>query len=187
MANRESDYDGDEGGLYDPIPNPEPNTDPDLELWIAALYNNKRRIQELLDQFPNININFQIDGNPGIDHDCSYILLKGTTPLMVAVLRSKLDVIKLLIEHGAQINQQCSNGYTALHYAVQENLIQYVKLLLKNKAFTSLVNNYKKSPYQMVIDRKSICYGDYCKRKNCAEENHPYIIMKKLFDRYRVI
>lgn len=182
------DYDDDGEGLYVGIPKIDPDTNPNLELWIAALHDKGKRIQYLLKKYPDININFQVDENYGIDHNCTYILLKGTTPLMVAIIRSTSKVVRLLIEHRAQINLQCSNGYTALHYAVQETSVECVELLLENNADTNIENTYGKTSYQMVIDRKSICYGsNKCQKENCDEKNHPFIIMKKLFDSYREV
>ena len=39
----------------------------------------------------------------------------GSTPLYEAVVAKNVDVIKLLVKIGADINAKCENGNTALH------------------------------------------------------------------------
>ena len=43
---------------------------------------------------------------------------KGATPIMFAINLKKLDVIKLLLAAGADINQSDSSGCTGLHFIV---------------------------------------------------------------------
>jgi len=56
------------------------------------------------------------------------------TPLHWAAKRNKSDVIKLLIENGARINQRDMGGRTALFLASKANNLQAVKALLAGKA-----------------------------------------------------
>lgn len=43
------------------------------------------------------------------------------------------DIIKILLENGADINQKDENGYNAIHHAVQNGNFETIKLLLDNK------------------------------------------------------
>lgn len=56
------------------------------------------------------------------------------TFLMYAALSKKTDIVKLLIEKGADVNIKATNGHTALYYAVEFNATDIVKLLLDKKA-----------------------------------------------------
>jgi len=56
------------------------------------------------------------------------------TFLMYAALSEKTDIVKLLIEKGANVNIKATNGHTALYYAVEFNATEIVKLLLDKKA-----------------------------------------------------
>ncbi len=55
----------------------------------------------------------------------------GDTALMAASIKGKLDVVRLLLEHGAELN---SEGWTALHYAAFEGRYAVLKFLLEKGA-----------------------------------------------------
>jgi len=59
------------------------------------------------------------------------------TPLQQAAAGPKPDTVKLLLSLGANINQQSTSGYTALHYAIEANSYEMVEELLKNGATDS--------------------------------------------------
>ena len=52
------------------------------------------------------------------------------TTLMMASNRNHLDLVKYLIEKGADVNLQCDSGYTALTYTSSPDILAY--LLSKN-------------------------------------------------------
>jgi ankyrin repeat protein len=70
--------------------------------------------------------------------------LAGKTPLMVASSKGKREIVKLLIENGADLNirdegkgsskRQNFEGWTALHYAADADQDQVVKILVQNGA-----------------------------------------------------
>ncbi len=77
----------------------------------------------------------------------------GQTPLMAAASANRLDLAKLLIEHGADVNQSSVSGLTALHYVALENHDEMAELLLNNKAnvdptmhYSSTDGNFSKDP-----------------------------------------
>ena len=55
---------------------------------------------------------------------------KGLTPLHYAVLAGHIDVMKCLIEHGAEINALSKVGTTPLHLAVKSGNIDVAKVLI---------------------------------------------------------
>ncbi len=56
------------------------------------------------------------------------------TPLIVATDEGRLELVKLLIEAKADINDQDTVGQTALHLAAGRNYTEIIKLLIKAKA-----------------------------------------------------
>ena len=57
------------------------------------------------------------------------------TPLMYAARSGQYEAVKLLIEHGADINYVSSNKNTALILAIESNDANIISLLTKNGAF----------------------------------------------------
>lgn len=56
------------------------------------------------------------------------------TPLMEAASAGHVDIIELLLKHGADVNAQSSTGNTPLMYACAGGHVAAVKLLLSNGA-----------------------------------------------------
>jgi len=77
---------------------------------------------------------FQDDFNKVVDFLNKYGLNSrdrdDATFLMSCVVEDKIDFVKKLIELGVDINLQSSNGFTALHFAAQENKKEIFDLLL---------------------------------------------------------
>lgn len=55
------------------------------------------------------------------------------SPLFQACLHGNYDLVKLLVENGAEINQVDRYNQNVLHYAVQSNNQKLVKFLLSKK------------------------------------------------------
>lgn len=100
-------------------------------------------VKQIIMNGANVNEPSQSDKNPY------------NTPLMIASYDGKLDFVKLLVEHGACINQQDKgNGFTALIKAAFQNHADIVKFLLDNNADATICSFEKK---------KAI---DYAREKN---------------------
>lgn len=100
-------------------------------------------VKQMIMNGANVNEPSQSDKNPY------------NTPLMIASYDGKLDFVKLLVEHGACINQQDKgNGFTALIKAAFQNHADIVKFLLDNNADATICSFEKK---------KAI---DYAREKN---------------------
>ncbi|KAF7254979.1 hypothetical protein EG68_08260 [Paragonimus skrjabini miyazakii] len=54
----------------------------------------------------------------------------GKTPLMMAAQKSSVDVLELLLQHGACVNMQDNSGNTALMYAIQRGDHAVISVLL---------------------------------------------------------
>ena len=57
----------------------------------------------------------------------------GRTLFIQASFYNNLELIHFALENGANSNHQDNRGYTALHFAVQEQHISVIELLLQNK------------------------------------------------------
>ena len=90
----------------------------------ACYYNHIEMVKYLVEAGANINL-------PNVH---------GGTCLMNSVHSAEL--CEFLIEKGANINSQTNNGYTALHFAVIEDQLDIVKLLIKSGADASIKNFY---------------------------------------------
>jgi hypothetical protein len=58
----------------------------------------------------------------------------GWTCLMTAALHGHLDICRLLIDKGAQVNAKDRNGCTPLHWAAERGHIEIVRLLCDHGA-----------------------------------------------------
>ncbi|MUT65234.1 ankyrin repeat domain-containing protein [Paenibacillus sp. NEAU-GSW1] len=95
-------------------------------LGYAAHFGNKDAVQVLL--------NYGADVNAVSHSSVSYI--PSNTALHAAIAGERnADVIKLLLEHGAQTNIFDSNGHTCLHSAAfHDDNIELIRLLIEHGA-----------------------------------------------------
>lgn len=76
------------------------------------------------------------------------------TPLMLATINGHGTSVRLLIQKGADINMQDSQGNTALHLAVIWNLPDAMyKLLIGQKASDTIANNAGKTVKDLIQER----------------------------------
>jgi ankyrin repeat protein len=89
-------------------------------LYEAVKTRNKEKVEFALEQRPSdINQQSQTMKN---------------TPLHIASSNGDIEIVKLLIENGADVNKQNKDGTTALYIASQRGDIEIVKLLIQNGA-----------------------------------------------------
>jgi ankyrin repeat protein len=61
------------------------------------------------------------------------LFLGSPTPLCVAISKGEIDMVKKLIEYGADVNEK-SNGMTPLMTAARYNKVEIIKVLLSKGA-----------------------------------------------------
>ncbi|MFH1643830.1 MAG: ankyrin repeat domain-containing protein [bacterium] len=90
----------------------------------------------------------------------------GAQPLAWFAKKGDLDVLKLLIENGADVNHQDKNDYTALHMAIMDQHEKTALFLLKNGANPNLVDVKEQFPIHLStllgnfdITKKLLQYG----------------------------
>jgi ankyrin repeat protein len=65
----------------------------------------------------------------------------GYTPLHVACHFGQVNMVRFLLQHGADVDTSTTFGYTPLHQAAQQGHILVISLLLENKAKPNAVTN----------------------------------------------
>ncbi|KAM3929682.1 ankyrin repeat and MYND domain-containing protein 2 [Leptodactylus fuscus] len=74
----------------------------------------------------------------------------GMTPLMHAAYKGKVDMCKLLLQHGAEVNcNEHEHGYTALMFACLSGKKDIVWMMLEAGADTDVVNSVGRTAAQM--------------------------------------
>jgi len=63
-------------------------------------------------------------------------------PLIFAAQEKNIEAIKLLLQNGANINEQDDNGFTALIIASKDGSVDIVQLLLQHQVDISIKNNH---------------------------------------------
>ena len=72
---------------------------------------------------------------------------KFSTPLIFASERGFFDIVKLLIEEGADPNFQNRFGFSALHAACSNNHLKVVQLLILKGADVNIMDNSSRTPF----------------------------------------
>ncbi|WP_054849042.1 ankyrin repeat domain-containing protein [Vulcanisaeta sp. JCM 14467] len=139
-------------------PSPQPSQPPptislDQQLLDAVKNGDLSKVIDLIKAGANVNVK-----------DPTY----GMTPLHYAVLGNRLDIVKYLIENGADINARDNTGKTPLHFAAKNGYLDIVKYLIENKADINVKDNIGKTPLD---------YAEENGHKNVA--NYLRKIMKK--------
>ncbi len=77
----------------------------------------------------------------------------GQTPLMHASAREFVDVMKVLIKHGVEVDQQqVKNGWSALHQAVWWKKAEAIDVLLAAHAQVDILNSVQQTPLFFLIE-----------------------------------
>jgi len=109
-----------------------PNTDGATALFSAALYDHTEIVRLLLHAKANANCAQRQIGSGGTAQ------LSGQTALGLAARDGRMDVVRLLLEGGARINNQDSHGQTPLFLAATHCQHEVVRVLLEADAALEL-------------------------------------------------
>jgi ankyrin repeat protein len=143
------------------------------KLLDTIAFGNEREFNILLNKrfykdksFGNLQtINFKTDDN--------------LTPLLCAIHHNRFNILKKLIDFGANVNYADDNGFTPLMGAATENNLTYLQLLIDNGAkwnkkdlsnydfFNYITDEYKK----IIIEDYPEKYKDYLMRKDAEKYN----------------
>jgi hypothetical protein len=68
------------------------------------------------------------------------------SPLMVAVMEGKIEVVELLLPRHAKVDRRGPGGNTALHFAVRKNRLEIAEVLVRRGANPALTNQQGETP-----------------------------------------
>ena len=115
------------------------------ELFTAIAKKDKNTVEKYLNEGFDVN---QIDEF-------------GDTPLLYAANSTdRVEMVRLLIEHGADLNVKTKPGYTACHLAVLSNNFETLKLLIDHGADRDIVDPYGNSLLSNAVGHYSDKNGD---------------------------
>ena len=98
----------------------------------TAVTSNRIDIVKLLLKYgTDLNI-------PANEVDIEAVTDKKETPLILAAKKGFSEIGRLLIKHGAKVYVFDHGGYTPLQYAIEENKIDFVRLLIKADSIVNL-------------------------------------------------
>lgn len=111
----------------------------------AAKKGETAQVKELINKKVNVNAKDKYSRD-------------GKTALIVAAEHGHKDVVELLLEHGANVNEKDEDGWTALIYAAVNDYKDVVELLLKHGANVKEKNNLGKTALILVAqyDKENI-------------------------------
>lgn len=114
-----------------------PNEKGDVGI-LVALQSDAPRAAMVLAKHPKTNLNAQNR--------------LGETPLMLAAINNHVELAKVLIEHGADVNRA---GWTPLHYAAANGHRDMIRLLLENDAYIDSESSNGTTPLMMAASSNS--------------------------------
>ena len=97
------------------------------------------RLQQYLAGGADINIRKDYGEGPPLE-------LKAATPLHLAVIIGKTEIIKLLLDNGANVNAKAEDDITPLHIAQLNDDKKIAKLLIENGADINARDKYGLTP-----------------------------------------
>ena len=112
----------------------DPNTlDPQgVHGLLLAVQEPSPKVADVLIRWPGTNVEFRT--------------AKDESPLMLASLRGHLDLVRKLIDRGADVNK---TGWAPLHYAATSGHVDIMELLLENHAYIDAESPNGTTPLMM--------------------------------------
>ena len=99
----------------------------------AIIVNYINRVQLLIEKGTNINVQNELDGS---------------NALMIAALCGKIEIMHLLISHGANIHDRTHNEMTTLMFAAIGGCIEIVRLLINLNVNLDSETNHVYTPFR---------------------------------------
>jgi len=92
-----------------------------------------------------------LGANGSKDINC-FTRKNGMSPLVVAALMKRSDLVKILVENGADVKAGHADGYTALHAAAAKDNLEIVRYLLDHGADPNAEDIYFGTPFTEAVE-----------------------------------
>ena len=76
----------------------------------------------------------------------------GWTALIRAAMNNRTDVVRCLLDKGADVNKQ-TRGWTALHFASYNNYTDVMRMLLQHGAIKDIKDEFGRTPIDQARSR----------------------------------
>jgi hypothetical protein len=111
-------------------------------LQSAAYHGNLRIVQELIKYHADINAKNSVDETPIYDASRGHTL-------------DSPNIVRLLLEHGADVNVRVYRGLTPLHKASMSGAMEVVRVLLEHGADVQAEDIIGRTPLQVVLSTEN--------------------------------
>jgi len=113
-----------------------------MELFRLLRQGTSDEVRDYFRKNPNVNANIRNEN--------------GQTPLYWACERKNLDIIRAVIERGADVNSAEQNAFTPLHLATFLGNVDVMKVLLENGARVDVATNTGATPLHLAAKNGNI-------------------------------
>ena len=121
-----------------------------LPLHYSLRYGNTDIVQNLLQRGSNVNC-FALDLKEEIR-----VRSQLTSALFIAISQKNYNIVKALIEHGADVNLRDEYGTSALHYATENSWTEGIGLLLENRAEPNVIGGFHKGTAIHIVAKRNL-------------------------------
>lgn len=102
-------------------------------------------------------------------------LRRDVTPLMLAILSNKYNVVNLILEKGPDLEIKDAFGHTAFHLACMMGLLNTVKQLILYGADTEARSNHNKTPFMLAEDNGHNTVLNYLKGRQYMRRANNFV------------
>ena len=123
-----------------------------------------------------------IRGGLPADRGSRYLIPGGMTPLLYAARDGRLEVARILVSNGANIEKRDPNDITPLHMAISNNQIDTAKFLIERGAQINTIDWYGRSPIWQAVEVRNMDV-DNSTFKNGVDREPVLELIKILLDK----
>jgi ankyrin repeat protein len=157
----------------------------ELNIFEATATGQTQQVKELIKKDPVLANSYSVDGFTPLglavffgNREAVEALLAGgakvnlasretmkVTPLHSAAAAKELEIARLLIASGADVNaRQAEMGFTPLHEAAGNGNVEFVQLLIEKGADINVKTNDGKTPLDFAIERNQPAVADFLRK-----------------------
>ena len=159
-----------------------------MDIFATAATGRLEKVQSWVEKQPDLVNDYNHDGfQPlglaaffGHQAIVEYLLVQGAavnspsnnsqhvTPLISATARGNLEITRLLISHGADVNARQINNFTAMHNAAQNGQIEMAALLLAHGAEINARSQDGRTPLAFALEKDHTVMVEYLQKQGAV-------------------